>query len=72
MSISAFHNLFLYFLTDFEAQLKGYGITRKVPKDILWNFEKFLIGRDGKIIQRFSPDISPDDEVIIKAIEKAL
>ena len=40
--------------------------------DILWNFEKFLIGRDGQVIQRFSPDMTPEDPVVINAIKSAL
>lgn len=39
---------------------------------VLWNFEKFLVGRDGKVIARFESDIKPDDHVVVKAIEKAL
>jgi len=57
---------------SFEEKLKGYGIIRENKNDILWNFEKFLIGKDGKVLARFSPDINPDDEMIIKAIETAL
>jgi glutathione peroxidase len=40
--------------------------------DISWNFEKFLIGRDGKVINRFSPKTTPDDPKVIEAIEAAL
>jgi glutathione peroxidase len=40
--------------------------------DIRWNFEKFLIGRDGEIIQRFSPMVEPENSEIVGAIEKAL
>lgn len=40
--------------------------------DIGWNFEKFLIGKDGKTLARFSPSVKPDDASIIGAIEKAL
>ncbi|WP_058909820.1 glutathione peroxidase [Entomohabitans teleogrylli] len=40
--------------------------------DILWNFEKFLTGRDGKVIQRFSPDMTPEDPAIVDAIKQAL
>jgi glutathione peroxidase len=29
--------------------------------DIAWNFEKFLIDRDGKVVARFAPPISPED-----------
>jgi glutathione peroxidase len=56
----------------FEDKLKGYGITRAKKNDILWNFEKFLIGRDGKIIARFNPDVTPDSDTIVKTIELAL
>ena len=40
--------------------------------DIRWNFEKFLIGRDGNVIARFHPKTSPDDALITAAIESAL
>ena len=40
--------------------------------DIRWNFEKFLVGRDGTVIGRYSPMVQPEDEVIISAIEAAL
>jgi glutathione peroxidase len=40
--------------------------------DISWNFEKFLIGRDGKVIARFAPSVTPEAPQIISAIEAAL
>ena len=40
--------------------------------DIRWNFEKFLVGKDGKVIARFSPMVSPDDEALRSAIRSAL
>ena len=40
--------------------------------DIRWNFEKFLVGRDGAVIARFSPMVSPDDPALVAAIEAAL
>ena len=40
--------------------------------DIRWNFEKFLVGRDGEIVQRFSPMVEPENAEIVGAIEKAL
>ncbi len=40
--------------------------------EIMWNFEKFLIGRDGRVVARFAPDITVDDPVLAGAIEKAL
>ena len=40
--------------------------------DIKWNFNKFLVGRDGRIIARFEPPVKPDSEQVIQAIERAL
>jgi glutathione peroxidase len=56
----------------FRERLKGYGINPANPVDVLWNFEKFLVGRDGKVIARFAPDIAADDPRLVKAIEDAL
>jgi glutathione peroxidase len=40
--------------------------------DIRWNFEKFLIGRNGEVIARFSPLVEPKNDEIVGSIEKAL
>ncbi|MDF2670408.1 MAG: glutathione peroxidase [Paenibacillus sp.] len=40
--------------------------------EVTWNFEKFLIGRDGSLIGRFSPKVVPNDETLVAAIEQAL
>lgn len=40
--------------------------------DVMWNFEKFLVGRDGAVIGRFAPDMAPEDPTIVSAIEAAL
>ncbi len=53
-------------------RLKEKGLLTGKPNDIKWNFEKFLINREGGISDRFSPDIDPMDPVIVKAVEKAL
>ncbi len=42
------------------------------PGDIKWNFGKFLIGRDGKILKRFEPRTVPDAPEVTAAIEAAL
>jgi len=42
------------------------------PGDIKWNFNKFLIGRDGKIIKRFDSKAAPDSPEVTEAIEAAL
>jgi glutathione peroxidase len=41
-------------------------------KDIDWNFAKFLVGRDGKVIARFPAKMKPDAPEVTEAIEKAL
>jgi glutathione peroxidase len=42
------------------------------PGDVLWNFAKFLVGKDGQVIARFNPRVAPDAPEIVAAIEKAL
>jgi len=49
--------------------LVEFGVEPTSPPEVLWNFEKFLIGRDGKVVARFAPDIVPDDPVLRDAIE---
>ncbi len=48
------------------------GPSAAFPGDVKWNFGKFLIGRDGKIIARFDPKTQPDSAEVTKAIEAAL
>lgn len=40
--------------------------------DIRWNFEKFLIGRDGAVVARFSPQTEPEAAELVAAVEKAV
>jgi glutathione peroxidase len=53
------------------ASANGFPPPNELP-ELVWNFEKFLIGKDGKVIARFVPDITPDDPRIKAAIEAAL
>jgi glutathione peroxidase len=53
-------------------RLRGYGMTPTEDPEVLWNFEKFLIARDGSIAARFSPSITPDDPSLVKTIQKEL
>lgn len=57
---------------DFRAKLRGYGIAPTEAPEVLWNFEKFLVGRDGRVLARFAPDTTPDAPALIAAIEAAL
>ncbi|NKE60132.1 glutathione peroxidase [Lentzea sp. PSKA42] len=40
--------------------------------DVQWNFEKFLVSRDGQVLSRFRPRVEPEDPAITEAIEAAL
>ena len=42
------------------------------PGDVKWNFGKFLIGRNGRVIARYAPTTLPEDAVLLKAIEADL
>jgi glutathione peroxidase len=56
----------------FRAKLKGYGIEPNPAPGVLWNFEKFLVGRNGSVVARFAPDLPPDDPAVTRAIEAEL
>jgi glutathione peroxidase len=43
-----------------------------IAGDIKWNFTKFLVDREGKVIQRFEPAVTPDSKAVTAAIEKQL
>lgn len=57
--------------SDFVEKLKGYGFEVK-DGDILWNFEKFLVSKDGDVIGHFAPDMTPDHPILTKALNDAL
>jgi glutathione peroxidase len=56
----------------FREKLKGYGITPNPEPEVLWNFEKFLLARNGQVVKRFSPDTTPDDPALLGAIKAEL
>ena len=56
----------------FRDRLKGFGMTPNQDPDVLWNFEKFLVGKDGNVVARFAPTMTPDDPAIVAAIEAEL
>lgn len=56
----------------FRERLKGYGVDPVNRQDVLWNFEKFLINRQGEVVARFAPDVTADDSRLLAAIDKAL
>jgi len=40
--------------------------------DVAWNFEKFLVNRQGEVVKRFAPTTTPDDAALTSAIEAEL
>ncbi|MGV9627105.1 glutathione peroxidase [Streptomyces sp. NPDC003487] len=53
-------------------RLAGFADAEGHSGDIRWNFEKFLIGRDGTVVARFSPQTEPEADEVVAAVEKAL
>ena len=48
---------------------------KTLPKDsgdVRWNFEKFLVGRNGKVMKRFRTGTNPSDSAVVEAIESQL
>jgi glutathione peroxidase len=58
--------------TDFRGKLVGYGMDPGSPDQILWNFEKFLVNRNGEVVGRFAPDVTPESALLTEAIEGQL
>ena len=41
-------------------------------QEISWNFEKFLLNRQGEVVARFAPDVTPSDPLLVAAVEREL
>ena len=55
-----------------RARLEGFKIATNPAPDILWNFEKFVIGRNGDVVARFAPDVTADDPRLVSVLEAEL
>jgi glutathione peroxidase len=55
-----------------KKDLIEYGLTPNEPPEVLWNFEKFLINKQGEVVARFAPDITAEDPRLIAAIDAEL
>lgn len=55
--------------TAFEEKLASIGQPRAEASDVLWNFEKFLIAKDGTIAARIAPDVTAADERVLSALK---
>ncbi|MEU3887964.1 glutathione peroxidase [Streptomyces sp. NPDC029041] len=53
-------------------RLTGFADAEGHSGDVRWNFEKFLVGRDGEVVARFSPQTEPDAPQVVAAIEAQL
>ena len=54
------------------AKLAEHGLSPKQPSDVMWNFEKFLVDRQGNVADRFAPDVTPEQPELVRAIEAEL
>jgi len=55
-----------------EDQHPLYKLLTGEKGEVTWNFDKFLVGRDGKLIEHFKAKVKPDDAKVTDAIDKAL
>jgi len=58
---------------ELRATLQKHGLLGGgKDNDVLWNFEKFLVNRQGDVVARFDPDVTPEDPQVSAAIEAEL
>lgn len=57
---------------DLRQHLIEFGVQPNPEPEVLWNFEKFLIDRDGRPVARFAPDVEPDDAALTARLEAEL
>ena len=60
------HPLFRYLRANSSLYDKKKGVYQEIP----WNFAKFIVDKDGKVVELFAPDVAP--ETLAKAIEPLL
>jgi glutathione peroxidase len=53
-------------------KFRGFGMTPNEDPEVLWNFEKFVIGKDGTVAGRFSPATEPTDPALLAKIAEEL
>lgn len=57
---------------EFREKLKGFGMTPTQDPEVLWNFEKFLVSKQGEVVGRFAPGVEPKAPELVAAIEAEL
>lgn len=58
--------------SGFKAKMADKGLLPADESEVSWNFEKFLLDRDHRVIARFAPDVAPDSDTLINAVKEAL
>jgi len=58
--------------SGFRERLVSRGRTPADPPEVMWNFEKFIVGPSGAVTARFGSDVTPDDPMVVDEIEKQL
>ena len=53
-------------------RLRGFNMTPNEDPDVVWNFEKFVIAKDGTVAGRFAPGVTPDDPALLTLIDAEL
>ncbi len=54
------------------AKARQAAVDKQNDKDVRWNFEKFIVSRNGDIVGRFDPELTPLDPILVGAVEKEL
>lgn len=57
---------------NLKTNLKEHGLLSGTDQEIMWNFEKFLINKNGDVVKRFAPDVEPTDAVLVSSIAEEL
>jgi glutathione peroxidase len=57
---------------SWREKLAGWGVPTLAEPELLWNFEKFLVSRNGEVVKRFAPDTAADAPELVAAIEGEL
>mgnify|MGYP002356501581 CR=1 FL=1 len=52
--------------------LVDYGLTPNPKPEVLWNFEKFVVNKQGEVVARFAPDITADDPRLLEVLQTEL
>ena len=55
-----------------SATLEQHGLDPETDTEVLWNFEKFLVNRQGEVVGRFAPDLTPDSDIVLDAVKTEL